>query len=156
METNKIAKANEIIVLGPIPSLKKWLTNRAYIIIPIPNPTNLVGHIIPSKPCTVYLVPQIYRNEIGIPAIASAHSFSRNHFHINWPFNWKNVIMCAIAKHAIPVSNGLIGIGLGLFFCEFYSHHRPMVIFSVCCHYYIYGRAVWVFFSVFYIPTVCI
>lgn len=45
-------------VFNVIPSLKNNPTNKAYTIIPTPNPTNLAGQRNPND-STVNLVPQI-------------------------------------------------------------------------------------------------
>ncbi len=54
-----VAIDKETMVLVVIPSLKKYPTHNAYIIIPTPKPINRVGHNNPSIPATVYFVPQI-------------------------------------------------------------------------------------------------
>ena len=51
-------KNSEMNVFNVIPSLKNNTTNKAYTIIPTPNPTNLAGQRN-TNDSTVNLVPQI-------------------------------------------------------------------------------------------------
>ena len=59
MQTKTVARAKLVIVFGVNPSPKNILAHIANVNIPIPNPINLPGHIMPSNAINPHFVAKI-------------------------------------------------------------------------------------------------